>query len=301
MNITLQQMLTVDAVVRQGSIQEGAKYLNKTHPGVISTIKKLESELGFALFDRSGYRLVLTSEGKAFYTGMRKILANIQDLETHISHIKAREEAELNIVIGDITPASLALSILREFSNANLHTRLNLSFGNLYGPNELLFDGEADMIIHHIDYANASYEYIDFCTVNVIPVAAPGFFGSPVDINLRYEDIQDYRQCIIRDTSTHSEKLNRFIVENAPYMTVGDQHTKKEVILQGMAWGHMPVFLIEEELQQGRLVSMEGNYIKGVVRDLVVARLSDQQQGIMAEKLWAHFKKAPVKYHQPDK
>ncbi|HED35711.1 MAG TPA: LysR family transcriptional regulator, partial [Gammaproteobacteria bacterium] len=45
MNITLQQMSTLDAVIRQGSIQAGARQLNRTHPGVISTLKKLESEL----------------------------------------------------------------------------------------------------------------------------------------------------------------------------------------------------------------------------------------------------------------
>ena len=67
MNITLQQMRALDAVVSQGSIQSGAKLLNKTHPSVITALKNLEEELGFPLFDRTGYRSVLTEEGKAFH------------------------------------------------------------------------------------------------------------------------------------------------------------------------------------------------------------------------------------------
>ena len=66
-HVALQQMLTLDAVVEQGGIQAGAKYLHRTHPSVVTALKNLEQELGFALFDRSGYRLSLTTEGKPFH------------------------------------------------------------------------------------------------------------------------------------------------------------------------------------------------------------------------------------------
>ena len=293
-NITLQQMLTLEAVVSQGSIQRGARYLNKTHPSVISALKKLELELGFALFDRSGYRLALTDEGKVFYRSVARILANMNALETQVMHLKGSAEAELNIVIGDVTPLPAALTRLRKFSEENPYTRLNLFFGNLFGPNELLLDDEVDLIIHHVDKSDPRYEYRDFCTVPVVPVVAPGFLSVPVHNELCYEDLVDYTQCIIRDTSTHSEKLNRFIVESAPYLTVGDQYTKKEVIAQGMAWGHMPLFLVEEELRRGDLVSIEGSNVKGVVREIVIARLSDKKKGIMAEKLWRSFDASPA-------
>ena len=289
MNITLQQMLSLDAVVRQGGIQRAAKYLNKTHPSVLNALKKLEIELGFTLFDRSGYRMVLTDEGKTFYKSVTKILANMNELKTHVAHLKGSEEAELNIVIGDVTPLPSALSILRKFSESNPYTRLNLFFGNLFGPNELLLDGEVDLIIHHIDKSDPRYEYQDFCEVSVIPVVAPGFLSIPIRNNIHYEELKNYTQCIIRDTSTHSEKLNRFIVENAPYLTVGDQYTKKEVIVQGMAWGHMPLFLVRNELDTGKLISIDGGNIKGVVREIVIARLSEKKKGIMAEKLWETF------------
>lgn len=289
MNITLQQMLTLDAVVSQGSIQAGAKHLSKTHPSVITALKKLESELGFSLFDRSGYRSVLTEEGKTFYKSVTKILANMHELNNQVMHLKGSEEADLNIVIGDITPLPNALSILRKFSEVYPYTRLNLFFGNLFGPNELLLDNEVDLIIHHIDKSDPRYEYQDFCQVAVMPVVAPGFLSIPISKKLRYDELKDYTQCIIRDTSTHSEKLNRFIIRNAPYLTVGDQYTKKEVIVQGMAWGHMPLFLIEEELNNGKLISIEGKNIKGVVREIVTARLSENKKGIMAERLWQSF------------
>jgi DNA-binding transcriptional LysR family regulator len=71
-----------------------------------------------------------------------------------------------------------------------------------------------------------------------------------------------YTQCIIRDTARHSEKENHFILDDAHCITVGDQYTKKSVILQGMAWGHMPDFMIADEMKGGALISIEGRWIK---------------------------------------
>lgn len=288
-NITLQQMSTLDAVVTQGSIQAGAKHLNKSHPSVIATLKKLEDSLGFPLFDRSGYRSVLTDKGKTFHAQVQRILNEMQALSAQASHLKGEAETALNIMIGDITPLPKALSVLRQFSMAYPYTRLNLFFGNLFGPNETLLDGAVDLMIHHLDKTDPRYEYRDLCKVSIVPVVAPGFLQIPVTQALRYDDLKLCTQCIIRDTATHSEKLTRFVLNDAPHITVGDQNTKKEVILQGMAWGHMPFFLIEKELKQGKLLSIEGKYIKGITREIVIARLSANEKGIMAEQLWQSF------------
>lgn len=119
-------------------------------------------------------------------------------------------------------------------------------FGNLFGPNERLLDGNADLIIHHVDKSDSRYEYRDFCQVQVVPVVAPGFLDLPISRELRYADLEGYTQCIIRDTSTHSEKLNR-------------------------------------------LISIAGKYIKGITREIVIARLSAPEKGIVAERLWQSF------------
>ena len=51
----------------------------------------------------------------------------------------------------------------------------------------------------------------------------------------------------------------------------------------------MPLFLVEKELKQGKLLSIAGDFIKGISRDIVIARLSANQQGLMAQRLWQSF------------
>jgi hypothetical protein len=43
-----------------------------------------------------------------------------------------------------------------------------------------LFDGKADLIIHHIDKRDTRFEFIDLFGVQVVPAVAPGFLPFPV-------------------------------------------------------------------------------------------------------------------------
>lgn len=90
----------------------------------------------------------------------------------------------------------------------------------------------------------------------------PRYVPQPCLKTLRYEELKHYTHCIICDTSTNSEKLHCFVIDDAPHLTVGDQYTQKEVIVQGMGWGRMPAFKIEDELRKGKLISIAGKYIK---------------------------------------
>ncbi len=64
---------------------------------------------------------------------------------------------------------------------------------------------------------------------------------------------------------------------------------KKEVIPQGMAWGHLPRFLIEDELRKGRLLSIAGRYLPGSTEELVAARRRARPQGPVASRLWNYI------------
>jgi len=246
-------------------------------------VTKLETELKFSLFDRTGYRSVPTEQGKVFYQQCLQVLDDLKSLSTYLQENK---ETEISIAIGDITPLTPVLSLLHEFTENNKTTHLNLLFENLEGANERLFEGKANFIIHHIDKSDIRYDYHDLCKVTIVPVVAKEFLNTTITPNLKYADLKKYTQCIIRSTAQTTPSNDHFILKNSPYITVGDQHTKKEIILQKMAWGHMPLFLVEKELESRELQSIEGNYIKSTTLDIVVARLQNLQHGLITERLW---------------
>src|SRR5262245_32235039 len=54
------------AVAESGSVRRGASALGRTQPAVSQAIQRLEEAAGFALLDRSGYRVRLTERGETF-------------------------------------------------------------------------------------------------------------------------------------------------------------------------------------------------------------------------------------------
>jgi len=289
MNITFHQMTTLVAVIEHGNIKAGANSLHKTHPSVITALKKLESELGFSLFDRSGYRSTPTDRGMVFYRRCKQVLNEVEDLKNLSHHLQKNKNTEISIAIGDVTPLEPALRLLRKFTEKNKFTHLNLLFENIEGANERLLEGETSLIIHHIDKSDIRYEHKDFCSIKIIPVVAEGFLNIPLTNKLKYTDLRNYNQCIIRSTAKTILTKDHFILNQSPSITVGDQYTKKEIIVQKMAWGHMPLFLIEEELKQGKLISIEGEFIKSSTLDIVIARLHNDNHDQMEELLWEIF------------
>lgn len=287
--LTLHQLQCLDAVVSEGSFQAAADKLRRTQPTVFVAVKNLEAQLGLVLLDRSGYRVALTEAGRAFHERARVFLQELSSLHQHARQLAMGQETELRVVIGDLCPVPPVLALLREFFDRHPATRLHLHVEAIAGPWERLFDGEADLIIHHIDKADARLEFIDLCVVRLVPVVAPGFLRTPVSRQVTPRQMRGYVQCVIRDTARHGGGPSYYLIEGAHSWTVADQLMKKEIILQGAAWGHLPDFLIEQELRDGRLLSLTGRHLQGGRVELTAARRRDAAHGPIADRLWQHL------------
>jgi DNA-binding transcriptional LysR family regulator len=288
-DITLHQLQCFDAVIAEGGFQAAAEKLRRAQPSVSSAVKNLENQLGLALLDRSGYRVSLTDAGRSFHQRARLFLAELRELKSHATQLAMGEESELRIVIGDLCPLAETLALLRRFFDGCPGTKLHLHFEALSGPWERLFDGDADLILHHIDKADPRLEFIELFAVALVPVVAPGFLKFPISRAITAEQMRDYVQCVIRDTARHSDSRDYYIVEGARSWTVTDQLMKRELILQGMGWGHMPMYLVQQDLRDKRLIAITGKHLKGGRSELVAARLRAAPHGPVAERLWRYI------------
>ena len=284
--LTLHQLRCFDAVASGGGFQAGAEKLYRSQPAVFLAVKTLEAQLGFTLLNRSGYRVTLTDIGRAFHGRTRILLQEIAKLETLATQLAMGEESELNVVIGDLCPTPETLGLLRRFFDNCPCTRLHLHFESISGPWERLMDGEAHLIIHHVDKSDPRLEFIDLFAIPLIPVVAPNFLPFPISDSVTPDQMRDCVQCIIRDSARHTIARDYFVLEGARSWTVSDQLMKKEVILQGMGWGHLPIFLISAELASGALLSIQGKHLRGGSAELVAARRRNVAHGPVAERLW---------------
>lgn len=288
MNLTLSQLLCFDAVVTEGGFQAAAEKMRRSQPSVFAAVKNLENQLGLTLLDRNGYRVSLTETGRSFHERSRAFLQELESLKHHATQLGMGEESELTVVIGDLCPLPQTLALLRRFFNNCPRTRLHLRFEALSGPWERLFDGEADVVLHHVEKSDARFEFVDLFRVQLVPVVAPGFLRIPASRTITPEQLRDYVQCVIRDTARHSPPRDYFLIEGARTWTVSDQLMKRELILQGMGWGHMPKYLVEQDLRGKRLIDISGRYLKGGQTEVVAARLRAAPHGPIAQRLWSY-------------
>ncbi|MBB1629211.1 LysR family transcriptional regulator [Achromobacter sp. UMC71] len=283
---TLHDLQCFDAVVRAGGFQAAAAQLHRSHPAVFAAVAKLERQLDLTLLDRAGYRVKPTAAGQSFHLRAQALLRELDGLRAHAEQLAMGQESELNVVIGDFCPRPLLLGLLGPFFAQWPATRLNLHFEAVTGPWERLMDGDADLILHRVDAADARVEWLDLGSVPFVPVAAPGYLSLPAGRAIRPDQLRDYTQCVMRDTAHHTPARDYFMVEGARQCTVADQLMKKEILLQGLGWGHMPRFLIEDELRDGRLLSLANRHLPGSTETLAAARRADRPQGPVMTRLW---------------
>lgn len=289
-DFTLHDLQCFDAVVGAGGFQAAAQQLHRSHPAVFAAVARLEHQLGFELLDRSGYRVALTAAGASFHRRAQGLLRELGNLRDHAAHLAAGEESELRVVLGDFCPRPALLEKLARFFATQPRTRLQLYFESVSGPLERLLDGEADLILHRVDKADPRLEWLELGEVDFVPVIAPALLADTTDI--RPERLRALTQCVMRDSARHSPPVDYFTLDGAPQCTVPDQAMKKELVLHGLAWGHLPRYLIEEELADGRLRDLSGPHLPGRREELVAARLRDRAHGPVAQRLWSFLQQA---------
>ena len=283
---SMAELEAVTTVARTGGFRAAARELGMSSSALSHAIATLEDRLGVRLFNRTTRSVTLTEAGRSFYERTRVFLHDAGRLRDHAAQLAMGEESELRVVIGDLSPLPETLSLLRRFFDGCPGTRLHIHFEALSGPWEHLFDDEADLIFHHIDKSDPRLEFVDLLKVELVPVVAPDFLRFPVSDSITPEQMRDYVQCVIRDSARRSPPRDYFLVEGARSWTVSDQLMKRELILQGMGWGHMPRFLIEPNLRDGSLLPITGKYFKGGTGDLVAARRRNTPHGPIANRLW---------------
>lgn len=283
---TFHDLQCFDAVIRHGGFQAAANMLHRSHPSIFAAVAKLEQQLGILLLDRSGYRVQLTVEGRSFHQRVQPLLREVENLHNHAAQLAMGEESDLHVVVGDICPRPQILSLLSQFFSSCPGTRLHLYCESVTGPVERLLDNKADLILHGIDKNDHRLEWIHLFSVPFIPVVAKDFLSFPISRNIRPAQLRDYTQCVMRDSAHNPPASSHFLIEGAHQYTVADQLIKKEIILQGLAWGHMPRFLVDRELAKGQLLSIAGKHLPGSIETLVAARRRDRPHGPVAARLW---------------
>ena len=95
------------AVADAGGVSRAASRLNVSQPALSRQIRDLEVELGVALFDRAGGRLVLTGEGEDLLVRGRQVLADAAALGQRAAALRGGDQGIIRVGVAPLTLEAL--------------------------------------------------------------------------------------------------------------------------------------------------------------------------------------------------
>jgi DNA-binding transcriptional LysR family regulator len=259
MQLDLNSLEALEAVVRCGGFARAAKRLHKVQSAVSHQVKKIEQQLGVKVFNREGYRVQLTPAGEVILAEGRRLLAQAEHVKSVARQFSEGWEPSLMIIVDGILPLDPTLSAMKTLAAARVPTRVQLRVEFLRGV-QACFERENAHLMLAVDYAADPYLHevalppIDciLCVARSHPLAKSK--------RVSLAELQSHVELSVQHSS-EEQGFDRhlFGCERAFYFS--SHHTKKEALLMGVGFGWMPLYLIHSELRQGTLRELK--YVGG--------------------------------------
>ena len=143
--MNIDQLKAFQKVALTGSFTKAASELFLTQPAVSQQIQTLESSLGTILFDRSGKKVNLTSEGAILLSYTERLFSLYEEIKTLFDHLQNLKKGKITIgstaVIGTYFMPKLIGHYNRQYPNIEIDLRM----GNSHHIIRLVLDGKVDL------------------------------------------------------------------------------------------------------------------------------------------------------------
>lgn len=285
--MTFEQVLVFHRIVEFGSFKAAANKMHKTQPAISFSIKKLEDELGVELFDRSNYRPELTQHGRVFLERSQKALQGMEELEVLARGLRNHEEPEIAIAIDGISPLPKLLTLFKTFNEKYPQTKFNLGFEVLSDAERKVLSKEALFGITHFITDSTDLDVQHIANVKMLPVICKKLTSSR---GVKSQaDLLNIEQIVVGDKAG-PKGFSFGLLEGGLQWRINDANFKRDIILAGLGWGHLPEHIIEREVKEKKLVVLNYETIKPRELTVNLIRLKKQPMGVVSKAIWDEMK-----------
>jgi len=125
-NLNIRQVEVFRAIMSAGSVTAAADRLNVTQPSVSKHLKLLETDLGMPLFERSGNKLVPTSEARAFYDQIERTYLGLDHLTRFADDLSNNRHGEILLAAMPLIAHSWLPDIVSRFLKEHDNVSMSL-------------------------------------------------------------------------------------------------------------------------------------------------------------------------------
>lgn len=239
MNIDLELYRIFYVVAKNNHMTRASEELHISQPAISQSIKKLEDQLGGALFLRSNKGMELTEEGKMFYEYVKGALELINNAENEFTSFKDLSKGEIKIGCSATLTKLVLMDVLKDFHKEYPNININITNGL---TKDLLNDlklGKLDLVIYNesnIKETNLNLEKIKELKQGFI--YNDEFYKDNIN---SFEDLNNYPLILQKNESNSRKLLDHIALENnvklIPSMEVVSQDLITEFTNIGLGIG----------------------------------------------------------------
>ena len=285
---------TANVVAHSGSIRAAAKKLHKSQPAISHAVLRLEEKLGFKLFDRSGYRIAPTAQGRDFLQRSEGLLSMEAQLQDYAEVIRRGQESTLALAIWPMVNQALLTRVLHQLSNDYPQTRLHIRYIESMGGQNLLLNQEVAIAIRPGRNADdeQSFESQTIDQMTLINVISPSLLDQKPESRSLREQLLHWNRAVMQDNASE-KSYGVGIHQGGKQWVVNDQRILSTLIYQGLAWGMLPEPVVQASLAHGELVKLDVAEFGSDLRvDVIISRLKNHPYGPVASACWQAFVEA---------
>jgi len=254
--ITLDQTSTLQLIDASGSFRAAARLLKKAPSAVSYDVRKMEEELGIQIFNRQGYRAVLTSEGKAILAEGRLMLAHSARMEVLAQGFRSDWEPQLEIVIDAALPIEPVMQALKTLVDEGAPTRVHARVEFLRGKQGRFESDEVNTMLVKDYHHNQKLTALPLPRIESVLVAAS---SHPLIARSGKEkwtppDLREHIHVVVRDYGSSIEAEGEH--SSGGTLSLADVFTKHRALLLGLGFGWMPLYLVREDLESCKLTEV---------------------------------------------
>ena len=280
----LSQVEAFLTVAERRSVSDAATVLFVTQPALTTRIKKLEQELGVALFTRTPRGMRLTAEGRAFRSHAQRAVRSLAEGTELLRELREGRVGELQLGAAPAISTYVLPLLLRRFQTAFPNVHLIVRTGHSEEILELVLREQVHLgLVRDLPHpAIASTPlYEDEIVLVIHP--AHRFAERP---SIEVADLAAERLILFDRTSSYFVLTSAFFREAGVVprgvMELDNVDATKKMVEHGLGIAFLPYTAVREELARGSLqeVGIEG--YDPVRRPIVAIRRRD---GVVPEDL----------------
>ncbi|EPT7033834.1 LysR family transcriptional regulator [Cronobacter malonaticus] len=247
------------AVAEAGSFVAGGKAMGLTRSAAGKALARLEDYLETRLFQRTTRSLSLTAEGHEFYHRCCQILEDLADAESSIRQNPPLAKGILRLTVSEGYGKMIVLPFIREFLQASPGVSIEVSFS----------DRVVDLVEEGFDLAlrvgngATSYQYITQVIDRTRPLlmASPDYlqeWGMPTSL----AELKNHRRLVygLGAASTAwtfvDTRHEQIAVHSRNDVRFDSGDAIRTAALMGLGIGFLPSFMVQNDIQQGRLIQV---------------------------------------------